>query len=186
MDVNLPRHRNRGFTRVELIVIVIMLTIVLGIIASGLSETPGRSREVALIGTLASMRKAIDIYQHEHGMFPGLMPAVPPKGSCAVGVEGQGKGWPDREGATRALVEQLTSYSMARGGTCSVGGDPFPYGPYFRTAELPANPVTGSNEIAIVGDGDLHMGSDAKPPKGWKYDVLTGKLIADDPKYDHL
>ncbi|MEE9254745.1 MAG: prepilin-type N-terminal cleavage/methylation domain-containing protein [Pseudomonadales bacterium] len=184
--MNLPRRGNRGFTLIELIVVIIMLTIVVGIVAKGLGGTPGRSREVALVGTLASLRKAIDVYQHEHGTFPGLMPAVPPKDSCRRGVMGEGKGWPDRKGATQALIEQLTSYSAARGGTCSVGGAPFLYGPYFRSAELPANPITGSNEIAIVGDGDLYMRSDAKPPKGWKYDVLTGKLIADDPRYDQL
>ena len=154
--------RARGYTLIEFIVVIVVLTVVVGILARGLGDTPARSGNVALVATLASLRKAIDVYGHEHGTFPGLMSAVPPKDTCRVGVEGNGKGWPDRKGALRAFNEQLTSYTASAGGACSVGGDPFLYGPYFRNAELPENPVTGSNEIAIVGVGDLHMKSDAQ------------------------
>ncbi|MEE8043361.1 MAG: prepilin-type N-terminal cleavage/methylation domain-containing protein [Pseudomonadales bacterium] len=178
--------REHGFTLIELTVIVIVLAVVVGVVARGLSDTPARTRQIALVGTLASLRKAIDVYGHEHGVFPGLISAVPPKGTCRVGLEGTGIGWPDGKGVTEAFNQQLTSYTTSGGGACSVGGDPFLYGPYFRNVDLPENPITGSNAITIVGDGDLYMKSDARPAGGWKYDVLTGKLIADDPKYDHL
>lgn len=171
---------------IEFVVAIIVIAAVVGIIATVLRGTPGGSRKVALVSTLANLRKSIDAYRQEHTAFPGAMTAVPPKDACIDGSKGTGSGWPDEQGARSAFVEQLTRHSTARGGTCSVGGEPFVYGPYLRGGELPVNPVTGSNAIAIVGEGDLSMTSDADPPKGWKYDVLTGKLIADDPRYDDL
>jgi type II secretory pathway pseudopilin PulG len=175
-----------GFTRSEFVVVLIVIVVVVGIIAMLARGMPGASGEVALASSLTNLRKSIDAYRSEHGTLPGAQPAKPSHDACPTGVAGTGKGWPDAAGAAVAFVEQLTAYSNRRGATCSVKGDGFPYGPYVRGGELPANPVTGSSKITVVGKGDLEMRSDAEPPGGWKYDVLTGKLIADDPRFDHL
>lgn len=53
---------------------------------------------------------------------------------------------------------------------------------------VPANPITGSNVVVIVGAmgagaGDLEMAGDGAAG-GWKYDVLSGKFIANDTNPD--
>ena len=63
----------------------------------------------------------------------------------------------------------------------------------FRTLEtfedaLPANPVTDSNALVVIpaanpAAGDLEMGADAGI-FGWKYDVVSGKFIANDNRND--
>lgn len=185
MDAIAPIRCDGGFTLIEMLVVVIILAVLAGILITAVSDSAVDSQEAALISTLTGMRKAIDVYKQEHGTYPGQTTAKPTKGACS-GTEGKGKGWPDNKGAKKAFVEQLTSYTTSAGGACSIGGDPFRYGPYLRADGLPLNPLTGKNDLKLVDDGDLTMSSDAKSPKGWKYDVLTGKLIADDRDHDHL
>ena len=88
-----------------------------------------------------------------------------------------------------ALVDQLTRYTNANGQSCSrPDGGSYPFGPYLDENEIPANPITGSNAIEIVGAanpaaGDLGMqGTGAG--LGWKYDVSSGKFIANDTNAD--
>ncbi len=80
-------------------------------------------------------------------------------------------------------------YTNQSGQSCSltVSGS-FPFGPYLREDEIPANPITGSNTVAIVsagaaGAGDLEMLGDGAG-LGWKYDVTSGKFIANDTNTD--
>jgi type II secretory pathway pseudopilin PulG len=163
-----------------------MLGIIAALVVPQFADTTDDSKEAALSATLTGLRKAIDLYRLEHGVYPGLRSAVPPGGNCAVGTPGTGTGWPTPASAATAFFEQLSMYTMENGGACSLVGAPFKFGPYLRMPSLPENPVTGSNVLAVVGDGDLNMISTAAPPAGWKYDVFTGKLIADDPAFDHL
>lgn len=178
-------RRQCGFTLIEILTVVLVLAVLVGIVIVAVEDSTADSRQAALISNLASMRQAIDGYKQEHGTYPGQTSAKPAKGTC-IGVEGKGKGWPDNKGAKKAFVEQLTLHTNAAGGACSIGGNPFRYGPYLRIDGLPLNPLTGSRDLKLVDVGDLLMSSDAKSPKGWKYDVLTGMLMADDRDYDHL
>ncbi len=184
MDAIAPVRWDGGFTLIELLVVVIILAVLAGILITAVSDSAVDSQEAALVSTLTGLRKAIDVYKLEHGTYPGQTSAQPTQ-ACS-GTEGKGKGWPDNKGAKKAFFEQLTSYTTSAGGACSIFEGAFRYGPYLRANDLPENPMTGSNALKLVDDGDLAMSSDAKSPKGWKYDVLTGKLIADDQDHDHL
>ena len=88
--------------------------------------------------------------------------------------------------------DQHKLYTSRLRGSCNrrigaVAGS-FPFGPYLKEDALPANPVTGTNALVVIpaanpAAGDLEMGADAGI-FGWKYDVVSGKFIANDNRND--
>jgi hypothetical protein len=81
------------------------------------------------------------------------------------------------------MEDQLTRYSNSTGQTCSVPDTGFSFGPYIQDNDLPTNPISGSNVIAIITTGDLEMTADGAS-LGWKYDSTAGKFIVNDTNND--
>ncbi|MEJ2130917.1 MAG: type II secretion system protein [Gammaproteobacteria bacterium] len=180
------REKVPGFTLVELLIVVIILAILAAIVVPQFSTSTQDAKISALDNTLANVRSAIDLYRQQHGVYPGLSTAVPAAG-CATGTKGTGTGVSGAQAAT-ALTEQLTLYTDIAGGACSIADATFKFGPYLKTADnaIPPNPVTEDATLVIETTGDLAMTSATNPGAGWKYDVKSGKFIADDAAYaDH-
>lgn len=174
-----------GFTLVELLIVVIILAVLAAIVVPQFGDSTTDAKVAALDNTLANMRSAVDLYKQQHGEYPGAVTAVPAVG--CTGTKGVGTGVSGAQAET-AMIEQLTMYTDVNGGACSISDDTFKYGPYLRTADgtLPENPITESNAMVISTTGDLAMTSAEDPGLGWKYDVKSGKLIADDAEFaDH-
>ena len=172
----------KGFTLVELLIVAVVLAIFAAIVVPQFSSTTDEARESALKSDLAALRSAVDMYRQHHGEFPGALAST--GGTCTGGTAGTGAAE-----SPEAVFEQLAYYSNANGQTCTlpVGGN-FPYGPYIRESAMPANTVTGVSTIAVVGAGDaaagdLAMGGNAAG-QGWKFDVVSGKLIVNDTSND--
>jgi general secretion pathway protein G len=167
----------KGFTLVELLIVVIILAILAAIVVPQFSATTTDAQSSALRSNLASIRGAIDLYSQQHtGDFPAAKTSV---SACATGTAGTGA-----LNTQAALEEQLTFYSNAAGQTCSIADDPaggvveYPFGPYIK-GDLPVNPVTNIGTVTIVTTGDLAMPA-AIASGGWRYDTTSGKFIADD------
>lgn len=174
--------RTQGFTLVELLIVAIMLAILAAIVVPQFASTTTEAQESALKSDLAGLRSAIDLYRQQHGEYPGLNAST--GGTCTGGAAGTGAAE-----SAQAIIDQLTRYTNDSGQSCTlpVGGN-FPYGPYIKESDIPANPITQSAVIAIIGAadaqaGNLAMGGDG-PGLGWKYDVTSGKLIANDTNND--
>jgi hypothetical protein len=73
-------------------------------------------------------------------------------------------------------------YTDADGKACSKKEAEFVFGPYMKKADLPANSITNVNTLSVVNTGDLTMAG-ANPGAGWKFDIITGKFIADDAEH---
>lgn len=170
-------RKQSGFTLVELLIVAIILAVLAAIVIPQFASTTDDAQDSALRANLASIRGAIEFYRQQHNANPSATDSS--GGTCTGGTAGTG--------ATKtqaALEEQLTRYTNASGQSCSltVGGS-FQFGPYFKDDALPANPVTGSSVAAIVDDGNLEMVADGAG-LGWKYDVTSGKFIANDTNLD--
>jgi prepilin-type N-terminal cleavage/methylation domain-containing protein len=170
-------RKQSGFTLVELLIVAIILAILAAIVVPQFASTTDDARDSALRANLASIRGAIDLYRQQHNQNAAFSAST--GGTCTGGTGGSG--------AVRtqaALEEQLTRYTNATGQSCSltVSGS-FRFGPYVKEDAMPANPITGSNVVAIVNSGNLEMSGDGAG-LGWKYDVLTGKFIANDTSTD--
>lgn len=173
--------KQAGFTLVELLIVAIILAILAAIVVPQFASTTTDAQEAALRANLSAIRGAISLYRQQHGEYPA---ASASSGGACTGTAGSAIA----EDPV-AMVEQLTRYTNANGQSCSrPDAGSYPLGPYLDENDLPANPITGSNAIELVDSanpaaGDLGMqGTGAG--LGWKYDVVSGKFIANDTNTD--
>jgi len=184
-------HRNysfhpanvHGFTLVELLIVAVVLAIFAAIVVPQFASTTDEAKDSALKSDLAALRSAIDLYRQQHGAYPGATAAS--GGTCTGGTAGTGAAETEV-----AFFQQLGNYTNAQGQSCTrpVGGN-FPYGPYIRETSMPDNAVTQVSTVVLVGAadaaaGDLAMSGDAAS-QGWKFDVVSGKLIVNDTTNDN-
>ncbi|MGB5275688.1 MAG: prepilin-type N-terminal cleavage/methylation domain-containing protein [Gammaproteobacteria bacterium] len=168
----------KGFTLVELLIVVIILAILAAIVVPQFASTTDDARSSSADSTLAGLRAAIDLYYQQHNnTYPGAVTAVPTAactGTAGTGVATGGAG----PTATTAFMEQLTLYSDASGGTCSVSdATNHRFGPYLKKADIPTDPFLLVSALEVVAAGDLAMGATAGDPGGFKFDSQTGKII---------
>jgi len=161
----------KGFTLVELLIVVIILAILAAIIVPQFSASTNDAKAAALQSNLANMRSAIEFYYQEHGEYPGEKIAT--GGTCPAGSSPPAAG---AAGTQDALIAQLSLYTNDEGLACTGKDTTFKYGPYLKGA-IPDNPEGTTNVIAVVNAGLLGLTSGATG--GWRYDTVTGELIAD-------
>lgn len=177
------RYIQAGFTLVELLIVAIILAILAAIVVPQFAATTVDAQEAALRSNLSAIRGAISLYRQQHGEFPAALTSV--AGACS----GTAGGGPAED--PQALIEQLSFYTDANGQACSrTDAGAFPFGPYIDDSTIPANPVTGSTAVEIIpaanpAAGDLAMAGTGAG-LGWKYDVTSGKFIANDTNQDSL
>jgi general secretion pathway protein G len=179
--MNKPRGSlaEKGFTLVELLIVVIILAILAAIVVPQFASTTDDARSSSADSTLAGLRAAIDLYYQQHNnTYPGAITAVPSAactGTSGAGVATGGAG----ATATTAFMEQLSLYSDAAGGACSVSdATNHRFGPYLKKADIPTDPFVNVSALEVVATGDLNMVASADPgPGGFKYDSQTGKII---------
>lgn len=158
----------RGFTLVELLIVVIILAILAAIVIPQFSSASTDAQEAALDSNLNAIRSAIELYKVQHnGKYPGQVAAT--GATCTVGSAGTGA-----INTAQAMIDQLTKYSSASGTTCS-GADPTTIlGPYLRKG-IPADSITNSAAIAVATAGTPL--APAAATGGWAYDVKTGQIV---------
>ncbi len=158
----------KGFTLVELLIVVIILAILAAIVIPQFSSATVDAQESALDSNLNALRSAIDLYRAQHsGKYPGAVAAT--GATCTVGSAGAGA-----INTAAAVIDQLTKYSSITGTTCS-GADPTTkLGPYLRKG-VPADPITQSAAIAVATAGTPL--APAAATGGWSYDVVTGQIV---------
>ncbi len=175
----------KGFTLVELLIVVIILAILAAIVVPQFASSTDDAKVSSLDSTLANMRSAISLYKQQHTEYPGKLVSSGGGTNC-TGVAGAAVG----TGAVNteaAFLDQLAYYSNASGQTCTARGatNQFPFGPYLQKHEVPLNPITNSKALAISTAGLLGIISTATSPGlGWKYDTGSGQFIADDANTD--
>lgn len=169
----------KGFTLVELLIVVIILAILAAIVVPQFASTTNDARDSAADSTLAGLRAAIDLYYQQHNnTYPGANTAVPSascSGTSGTGVATGGAGTT----ATTAFMEQLSLYTDAAGGACSVrDATNHRFGPYLKKSDIPTDPYVIVSALETVAVGDLNMAASADPgPGGFKFDTQTGKII---------
>ncbi len=177
-----PRGRQcqRGFTLVELLIVVIILAILAAIVIPQFGAATNDAKISALDTNLANMRSAIDLYFQQHGEYPGNVTAVGT--ACAAGPGGT-TGTGALQTST-AFMEQMSRYTNAVGESCTKKDVAFKYGPYLKKDALPQMPITEVATLNLVTAGALGMTSSVTNG-GWKFDSVTGQFIADHSGYDN-
>jgi len=112
------RRAARGFTLVEILIVVVILGILAAIVIPQFTSAAEESRESSVKMSVHRIRQQLEIYQQEHnGQLPTLA----------------------------NIDDQLTLSSNAAGQTAAIGSSGYAFGPYIR--QIPTNPRTGTNDV---------------------------------------
>lgn len=159
----------RGFTLVELLIVVIILAILAAIVVPQFSATTDDAKQAAFDSNLASLRAVVELYRQQHGDYPGKVAAT-----AAVCVNGANQ---TAAVGTPSFPVQLVNYTNAAGQACTgFDASQFKYGPYLKEG-IPDNPLGSNNTVTVVSTGVLGLSSAATG--GWRFDSVTGELIGD-------
>lgn len=172
---------HKGFTLVEILIVVIILAILAAIVVPQFAASTDDAKDSAIDTNLANLRGALDLYYQQHGNYPG---GVLSSGGTCAGTAGTGA-----VNTEAAILDQLAYFTNAAGQACTtkssgVDTNAYPLGPYLKKRALPVNPVTAVATLVIVTAGDLAMDAAGVTNGGWKYDVPTGKFIVNHQDYD--
>ncbi|MDI2146184.1 type II secretion system major pseudopilin GspG [Pseudomonas sp. ITA] len=68
-----PRHRRqRGFTLIELMVVVVIIGILAAMVVPKILDRPDQARVTAARQDIAGLRQALQLYRLDHGAFPSM------------------------------------------------------------------------------------------------------------------
>ncbi len=107
------KFSRRGFSLIELVIVVVIIGIIAAIAVPRMSRGAAGAGDSALVGDLATLRNAMDLFQTEHG---GVYPTD-----------------------STTIATQLTQYSDDTGATVATKDTTHIYGPYIRI--IPTLPV---------------------------------------------
>ncbi len=167
--MNLANRKERGFTLVELLIVVIILAILAGIVIPQFAASTDDANSAAYETNLANLRAVMELYRQQHGEYPGAL--VAGAATCVNGTNQTGAV------GSAALLHQLTMYTDQDGSACTgFDSTTFRFGPYLREG-VPVNPLGSNNTVTVVSTGVLGLSSGGTG--GWRFDTVTGELIGD-------
>ncbi|MBY0586893.1 type II secretion system GspH family protein [bacterium] len=156
------RHQRKGFTLVELVVVILILGIIATVAVPRVVRSTSNAAESAIKQDLASVRSAVELYASDHGgVFPG-------SASGGTGFTA---------GTEAAFKGQVLNYTNALGEVSTTKSTAYPFGPYLRKPfpKAPAGPRSGVDTIKMETAGTLLTGADEST--AWRYDSTTGEFI---------
>jgi prepilin-type N-terminal cleavage/methylation domain-containing protein len=149
------RRHSRGFTLIEVMIVVMIMAILAGALIPKLSSSTTDAKKSSLKFNAQTMQTQIQVYASEHnGSFPALA----------------------------TFVNQMTLPTDVNGLTTG-SALPYNYGPYIQGTQLPTNPFNLSNAIVGVATQGQIPTAVVTGGAGWQYDSSNGGFYPNDVEY---
>jgi len=154
----------KGFTLVEILIVVVILGILAAIVIPQFSEASTEAKTSSLVTDLQSMRSQIQLYKVQHNdNLPGVANGTH---TGTSGFKNALIGKTDIFGAPYAITA-----------TVSATGDPL-YGPYLM--KLPTNQFVDSNNVTAGAYNGVAPAPVTNGSIGWFFDTVSGNVWACD------
>jgi general secretion pathway protein G len=157
----MQRNNNKGFTLVEILIVVIILGILAAIVIPQFSNASTDAKKNSLTSQLQTMRSQMELYKLQHN------DQVPSKLKVA-----------GLHGVDPLDWDQLTAQTDVSGSTTGAATANTKYGPYLQ--QIPSNPLNGETTI-LTDDGANYTtlaGATATSACGFVFNSVTGKIWA--------
>jgi general secretion pathway protein G len=122
--MNVRRTAKKGFTLIEILIVVIILGILAAIVIPQFTSASTEARQGNLKSQLQTLRSQIALYKLQHR-------DVAPDGTSST-----------------TFWDQLTKFSNEAGATNATKSDVYKYGPYYDAPVV--NPLTNSSDIGAA------------------------------------
>lgn len=164
------RWNEKGFTLVEILIVVIILAVLAGIIIPQFASSTDEARTSTLQADLATLRGSVELYYHQHNStYPGDVTS----------------NYSGHTTNAQFLEDQLTLYTDISGEAVSVKDATHKYGPYIKKG-FPVNPFDDLSTV-VVDNVEVDLAAAAPDGSGgWMFFAKIGKLFANDGAHDTL
>jgi general secretion pathway protein G len=125
----MKRNNKRGFTLVEILIVVIILGILAAIVIPQFTNASTSARTSSVQSTLQSIRSQIELYKIQHNDTPP---------------------------AATGLWTSLTGPTDTTGNTSTTNNATFTWGPYLQ--QIPKNPLNGNTGYDNAGAANTNVG----------------------------
>ena len=143
----------KGFTLVEILIVVIILGILAAIVIPQFTSASAEARISNLATNLQSVRSQILLYKTQHNeIYPG-----------------------STSDAT-LFGNQMTQYSDVTGAVSATPDANHPFGPYLQA--VPVNPISGISTVTVINSGSTAFAAPTTDG-GWWFNMVTGEFRAD-------
>jgi len=153
------RRNPRGFTLIEILIVVVILGILAAIVYPELTSASRQAREGVLKDDVRFMREQILRYRIQHDDIAPGYPAANPAGAPSEAD----------------FVAQMTGHTDLKGNTDPNYSDVFKYGPYLT--KVPENPLTGNTKVLVLANGAALPAADRTQNYGWIFKPETMEFI---------
>jgi len=151
----MKRAATKGFTLVEILIVVIILGILAAIVIPQFTEASSEARVSNLMTNLQTIRSQLLLYKTQHlEHYP---------------ADGVGEAHDEFE-------DEMCNYSDEDGVTNATPDSDHPYGPYLTS--VPVNPLSNDNTVRVVQNGATVFAA-PQADGGWYFNSVTGEFRAD-------
>ena len=163
-------RKQKGFTLVELLIVVIVLAVLAGIVIPQFSTSTDDAKLSVVQSDLSTIRASVELYYHQHnGVYPGDV-------TSSYSGHLTNAEW---------FVDQMMLYTDIDGVAVAVKDVTHKYGPYLKK-DIPMNPFNDLNTVEVDDTEDDLTAATDDGSQGWKFYTQTGQLFADDGAHGSL